>query len=255
VVRKEADSVIVITGAGSGIGRALSQSLSAKRHRVALAGRREERLLGTRAACVAEGAAEGSVLVLPVDLTEAGSAEYVVQQTLDTFGRIDALINNAGLARFAMLEQVRADDVEAMVRTNLLAPMLLIRSSVGALRQTRGVVVNVGSIGGLLALPGRSLYGATKAALHHLTRSLALELAPDIRVNAVLPGAVDTEMYEDLGLGPAEVEVLRANLLRTTPLGRMGTPEDVVPWIELLVGPAGRWVTGSLMVVDGGRAC
>lgn len=251
----EARSVVVITGAGSGIGRALAQALSRKHHSLVLAGRRKERLLETCTLCLADGAAEESLLVVPVDLAGERAATDVVQEALGTFGRIDALVNNAAVARFATIEQARLHDIEAMVRTNLLAPIALIRESLDALRKTRGVVVNIGSIGGLLALPGRSVYGATKAALHHLTRSLARELAPDVRVNAVLPGAVETEMYDDVGLDPSDVDALRAALVRSTPLGRMGTAEEVVPWIELLLGPPGRWVTGSLIVVDGGRAC
>jgi NAD(P)-dependent dehydrogenase (short-subunit alcohol dehydrogenase family) len=107
----------------------------------------------------------------------------------------------------------------------------------------------------LLALPTRAVYGASKAALAHLTRSLARELAPDVRVNAVLPGAIDTEMYADLGWSDEETARLRAEMVRRTPLGRMGTVDDVVPWIEMLLSPASEWVTGSLIVVDGGRSC
>jgi NAD(P)-dependent dehydrogenase (short-subunit alcohol dehydrogenase family) len=141
------------------------------------------------------------------------------------------------------------------VHTNLIGPLALIRHAAPDLSRRRGTIVNVGSIGGVLALPGRAAYGATKAALHHLTRSLARELAPHVRVNAVAPGAIDTAMYDDLGWSPDEVDLLRAEMVSTTPLGRMGRPEDVVPWIELLLGPAGAWVTGCVVVVDGGRSC
>jgi NAD(P)-dependent dehydrogenase (short-subunit alcohol dehydrogenase family) len=159
------------------------------------------------------------------------------------------------VARLARIEQLALTEAEAIVRTNLIGPAFLIRQAIPALRETKGAVVNVGSIGGLLAVPSRALYGASKAALHHLTRSLARELAPDVRVNAVLPGAIDTQMYDSLGCTADEVARLRRDLIDTTPLGRMGTPDDVVPWIEQLIGPAGRWVTGSLFVVDGGRSC
>jgi NAD(P)-dependent dehydrogenase (short-subunit alcohol dehydrogenase family) len=168
---------------------------------------------------------------------------------------LDALVNNAGLSRVAALEHADPGDVRRMLDTNLTAPALLIQHALPALRRRRGAVVNVGSIGGLLALPGRSFYGASKAALAHLTRSLARELAPEVRVNAVLPGAIDTEMYDHLGIAPDGVARLRDEMVRTTPLQRMGTVEDVVPWIEMLLGPAGSWMTGSLLVIDGGRAC
>jgi NAD(P)-dependent dehydrogenase (short-subunit alcohol dehydrogenase family) len=240
----------VITGAGSGLGRCLAVSLAGKGYRLALVGRSKERLLETQAAI---GGAE--CLTLALDITDAGAADRIVSETLGAFRRIDAVVNNAGMARLAGLEQLELADAEAMMRTNLIGPVFLIRQALAALRETRGTVVNVGSIGGLLAVPSRALYGASKAALHHLTRSLAQELAPDVRVNAVLPGAIDTPMYDDLGCSAEEVGSLRHNLISTTPLGRMGQPEDVVPWIEQLLGPAGQWVTGSLFVIDGGRSC
>lgn len=251
----EADAVTIITGAGSGLGRALAESLAKRGRPVVLVGRRKEHLLQTRAACLAAGAAIEKCRILAADVTEQGAAEQVMSETLRTLGRIVALVNNAALARFAPIEEADPDDWDRMLHTNLLAPAAFIKHAAPALRESRGVVVNVGSIGGMLALPGRALYGASKAALAHMTRSLARELAPDIRVNAVLPGAIDTEMYEALGQDDKAVSQLRAQMICTTPLGRMGTVEDVVPWIELLLGPAGQWVTGSLVVVDGGRSC
>jgi len=243
--------VAIITGAGSGLGRALAVALAAHGWRLALVGRRTERLLETRELCETCAAC----LAIPADVTAPAAPGEIVGATLAAFGRLDALVNNAGLARFARLETADLDDLDRMFRTNLVAPAALIDHAVPALRSARGTVVNVGSIGGVLAMPGRAYYGATKAALSHLTRSLARELAPDVRVNAVLPGAIDTEMYDDLGLDAEQVASLRADMVRTTPLGRMGSPGEVVPWIEMLLGPAGAWVTGSLIVIDGGRSC
>jgi NAD(P)-dependent dehydrogenase (short-subunit alcohol dehydrogenase family) len=247
--------VVVVTGAGSGLGRGLARSLAGGGHRLVLVGRRKERLLDTRRACCGTGGRAGDALVVDVDVTEAGAADRVVGAALSAFGRIDALVNNAGVARAGAIEDSDVTEFAGVLRTNLLAPAALIKAAVPALRRTAGTIVNVGSIGGALALPDRAMYGASKAALHHLTRSLARELAPEIRVNAVVPGALDTEMYDHLGLTPPEVAALRSQLVATTPLGRMGTAEDVVPWIELLLSPAGRWMTGSLVVVDGGRSC
>jgi NAD(P)-dependent dehydrogenase (short-subunit alcohol dehydrogenase family) len=209
----------------------------------------------TRARCIAAGASQSHVAIVSVDVTDVDAADLIVAQTMREFGMLDALVNNAGLARFAALDQAEVTDWQRMIETNFLAPATLIRNAIPSLRRSRGAIVNVGSIGGLLALPGRAVYGASKAALAHLTRSLARELAPDIRVNAVLPGAIDTEMYADLGWSDEETARLRTDIVRKTPLGRMGTVDDVVPWIEMLLGPAGDWVTGSLIVVDGGRSC
>jgi NAD(P)-dependent dehydrogenase (short-subunit alcohol dehydrogenase family) len=247
--------VVVVTGAGSGLGHGLVRSLAAQGWRLVLVGRRRERLLDTRQACCRAGGRAADAVVVDVDVTETLAAEHVVAAALAAFGRIDALVNNAGMARVGPIENGDVADFDEMLRTNLLAPAALIKAAVPVLRRTGGTIVNVGSIGGAVAVPGRAMYGASKAALHHLTRSLARELAPDVRVNAVVPGPLDTEMYDHLGLPPTKVAALRSELLATTPLGRMGTAEDVVPWIELLLGPAGRWMTGSLVVVDGGRSC
>jgi NAD(P)-dependent dehydrogenase (short-subunit alcohol dehydrogenase family) len=252
--------VCVITGAGSGLGRALAVRLAALDWRLVLVGRREDRLIDTRQMCAAaagagDGAGDKACLVVAADLTDRAAAGRVVQAARDTHGRIDALVNNAALARFAPLDVADLDTLDLVLRTNLVAPAALIKHALPDLRRSRGQIVNVGSIGGVLALPGRSFDGASKAAVHHLTRSLARELAPEIRVNAVVPGAIDTEMYDELGLEPAQRRALRAELVNSTPLRRMGTTAEVVPWIELLLGPAGGWMTGSLLVVDGGRSC
>ena len=242
--------VAIVTGAGSGLGRALATSLGRNGWRLLLVGRRPERLAGTAATLP-----DGHARTVAVDVGAAGAAERIVDEALEGFGRIDALVNNAGVARFAPLGEFDVKDVELMVYTNFVGPLALIHHAVPELARNRGAVVNVGSIGGLLALPGRAAYGAVKAALHHLTRSLARELAPDVRVNTVAPGAIDTEMYDELGWDADQVAELRAEMVRTTPLGRMGTPDDVVPWIEMLLGRAGAWMTGACVVVDGGRSC
>jgi NAD(P)-dependent dehydrogenase (short-subunit alcohol dehydrogenase family) len=251
----EADAVTIITGAGSGLGRELAKTLAKRGRPLALVGRRPERLWQTRVACIDAGIPGDKCRVLPLDVTEQGAAKRVVTDTISSLGGIAAVVNNAGLARFARLEDGDPADWQRMLWVNVLAPAMLIREAIPALRASGGVVINVGSIGGMLSLPERALYGASKAALAHLTRSLARELAPAIRVNAVLPGPVDTEMYDHLNLDEQAVAGLREDLVRSTPLGRMGRVEEVVPWIEHLLGAAGRWVTGSLVVIDGGRSC
>lgn len=246
---------VVITGAGSGLGRALAKSLAGKGFRLLLVGRREEALRETLSQCVHTSMAEVRCQVLPIDLSMKEAAQTIVSHAANCFGSISALINNAGLARFGSIELAEVADWESMLHVNLLGPAQLIRHAVPELRKTKGMVVNIGSIGGTLALPGRAFYGASKAALAHITRSLARELAPEIRVNAILPGAIDTEMYNHLGLDEQQALRLREQLIQTTPLGRMGETGDIVPWIEMLLGPAGQWVTGSLFVIDGGRSC
>jgi NAD(P)-dependent dehydrogenase (short-subunit alcohol dehydrogenase family) len=249
------NAVTIVTGAGSGLGRELARSLVISGGGVTLVGRRKDCLDETRDRCMAAGAQADQCLVVEADVTESWAADEIAARTVGSFGHIDALVNNAAITNFGPIGTAQPDDLEQVMRTNLIAPLLLIQKCLPALREAKGTIVNVGSIGGLLALPSRSAYGASKAALHHLTRSLARELAPRVRVNAVLPGALDTEVYDHLGLPAGAVSSLREEMVRTTPLGRMGMPTDVVPWIELLLRPAGRWMTGSLIVVDGGRSC
>lgn len=242
----------VITGASSGIGRELALSLAAQGRGLVLVARRNEALAATRKECVAAGLSARHCLAVNADISEAGSGQYVVERTLEAFSGITALVNNAGMARFGRFDREAAAQ---MFDTNVIGPAELTEAAHPQLRRSRGTVVNIGSIGGLLALPGRAGYGASKAAINHLTRSLARQYAPEVRVNAVVPGAVDTEMYDNVGLDDADVDALRAEMVRTTPLGRMGRPRDVVPWIEMLLGPAAGWMTGALIVVDGGRSC
>src|SRR6185436_8775569 len=167
--------VAIVTGAGTGIGRAIAERLARDGWNLVLVGRRAHLLEQTRGVCSEAGSV---VVALPRDVTERSSADEVTTVALDAFGRIDALVNNAGLARFARIEDATLSDLDRMFSVNVFAPVALIRAAIPALRESRGSVVNVSSIGGLVAMPGRALYGATKAALNHLTRSLARELAP-----------------------------------------------------------------------------
>lgn len=249
------EQATIITGAGSGLGRALALSLAAKQCPLLLVGRDQEGLAQTRRACLLAGASSDRCLILAKDINEQDAAELIVSTAMRVYGGIEALVNNAAVSQAGKLMSTRSEDWLAMLKTNVIAPADLIKHATPALRESGGAVVNIGSIGGVLALPGRAMYGASKAALAHMTRSLARELAPRIRVNAIVPGAIDTEMYGKLGLDESAVAQLRAEMIGSTPLGRMGGVEDVVPWIELLLGPAGRWMTGSLLVIDGGRSC
>uniref|UniRef100_S5TM93 3-oxoacyl-[acyl-carrier protein] reductase n=1 Tax=uncultured bacterium esnapd6 TaxID=1366613 RepID=S5TM93_9BACT len=247
--------VVAVTGAGSGIGRAVAEQLATAGDTVIAIGRRPE-LLASLAAAQPDGDTDrGTVVPLPMDVVDPSAPERLRDLVRERFGRLDGLVNCAGLARFARLEAADLGDFDRMLAVNLRAPAALIQALLPALIETRGSVVNVTSIGGVLAMPGRSLYGASKAAINSLTRSLARELAPDVRVNAVVPGPVDTPMYDDLGLDAEETESLRAGLLDSTPMARFGQPGDVATWVCALLDPKrSGWITGTLLTVDGGRS-
>lgn len=242
---------VLVTGAGTGIGRAVALRLVDSGANVVLIGRRKAALAEVAGHARADGP---TVMVAAADVGDPAAVDRVVSETLARFGRIDGLVNNAGVARFAPVDKADPADLDEMLDAHLRGPVHLVRACLPALREHEGSVVNVSSVGGALAMPNRSLYGATKAALNSLTRSLARELAPRVRVNAILPGPVETPIYDDVGLDEQETVALRDALLAATPMGRFGQPNEIAAWVCLLLDPCiSGWVTGALVPVDGGR--
>ncbi|MET9763709.1 SDR family oxidoreductase [Streptomyces sp. NPDC006372] len=239
---------VVVTGAATGIGRGIAECVLKAGARVTIVGRREEPL---RDLAERYGSA---VAVVAQDVAAPGAAERIVAVATDAFGRLDAVVNNAGLARFGRLDAIDPALFEAMFAVNVRAPAELIRCALPQLRSHCGSVVNISSVGGALSMPGRAFYGATKAALNSLTRSLARELAPDVRVNAIMPGPVDTPMWNETGLDEADTQHMRVDLLASTPMGRFGDGTEIGRWVCSLLDPElSGWVTGALIPVDGGR--
>ncbi|MEU0507375.1 SDR family oxidoreductase [Nocardia sp. NPDC005998] len=239
---------VIVTGAGSGIGRGIAECVATAGGQVVAVGRSPEPLSALRDEIGSQ------IHPVAVDITVGGSAEYVVAQAVESFGEVSAVVNNAGWARFAPLEEAGLDEFEAMLRTNVTAPAALIRAALPHLRAANGSVVNISSVGGVLTMPGRSFYGASKAALNSLTRSLALELAPQVRVNAILPGPVDTPMWSHAGLSEDDLARLRVDIGAATPMGRFGRVEEIGRWVCCLLDPQlSSWITGALIPVDGGR--
>jgi NAD(P)-dependent dehydrogenase (short-subunit alcohol dehydrogenase family) len=239
---------IVVTGAATGIGLAITERLLKSGANVTIVGRRAEPL--------AELASRygNAVVVVAEDICRPGAADRVVASATAGFGGLDAVVNNAGMARFGPLETTDPAQFDAMFAVNVRAPAELIRCALPQLRANSGSVVNISSVGGALSMPGRAFYGATKAALNSLTRSLAKELAPDIRVNAILPGPVDTKLWDETGLSEADTRQLRIDLLSSTPLGRFGDGAEIGQWVCMLLDSEfSSWITGALIPVDGGR--
>ncbi|MBA3780235.1 MAG: SDR family oxidoreductase [Nocardioides sp.] len=241
---------LVVTGGGSGIGAAVVRRATGLGADVLAVGRRKEPLAESARVATSEG--PGVATAFPADVTEAGAPERIAAAAGWHLGGVDALVNNAGAASFDRLEDADLEGLRTMLDTNVAAPAALTRALLPALRATHGCVVNVSSVGGTLAMPGRSFYGASKAALNSLTRSLAVELAPEVRVNAVLPGPVDTALWDHATGG--DTEALRVGIVGVTPMARFGEPEEVAAWVCHLIDPVtARWVTGSLVAIDGGR--
>ncbi|MFB7939884.1 SDR family NAD(P)-dependent oxidoreductase [Streptomyces sp. NPDC056049] len=239
--------VVLVTGAGTGIGRATARAFARQGATVVAVGRRTGPLRETAAE------APAAIHAYPADITADGTPEKIVRDVLATHGRLDVLVNNAGVAGGGALGTLDRKVIAPLLETNLLAPVLVTQAAVPALRASRGVVVNVTTTIGQRGWPSSSVYPATKSALETLTRCWAVELAPaGIRVVAVAPGAIETPIADHMGLTPEQRREVRNWQVAHTPLGRVGRPEEVAWAVTALAAPDAAFCTGTVLPVDGG---
>jgi NAD(P)-dependent dehydrogenase (short-subunit alcohol dehydrogenase family) len=241
--------VAIVTGGGTGIGLAIATGLAEAGAAVAVAGRRQGTLDQAAAAIEAAG---GRALAVPADVTEYGQVEAMVERTAAELGTVDILVNNAGAAPFmATLEDVRLEGHEKYFRANYLGAVYCTKAVAKTLLAKRsGCVLNVASVAGFIATPGEAYYGDAKAALLHFTRTIAHEWASSgVRVNAIAPGWVTTAMNEPLQAIPE----VNQGILTSIPLGRWGTVEEIAAPAVFLCTPAASFITGSVLVIDGGQ--
>lgn len=240
----------LVTGGGSGLGRAIALLFAREGARVAIAGRRTAPLDSAAAA-----APPGTILTLPADVTVEPDRERMITRTLEAFRGLDILVNGAGILQGGTLESTDAGVWDRSMDVNLRAVYALTRLAAPHLITRRGSILNISSVAGLRPYPGVLAYCVSKAALDQLTRCLALELAPrGVRVNAVNPGVVMTDLHRTGGMSEADYAAFLERSQGTHPLGRVGQPEDVAALALFLVSERAAWVTGGTFSVDGGRA-
>ncbi|WP_375221044.1 SDR family NAD(P)-dependent oxidoreductase [Symbiobacterium thermophilum] len=238
--------VVIVTGGGTGIGRATALACARRGAKVLITGRRPEPLRET------EAAAPG-IRGVTADVTVASDARSVVEEAAKLWGRIDVVVNNAGMFASGPFEKVGAETAAQLFATNVFGPINLVREALPWLKESRGAIINVSSTYGHKAAANVAHYAASKAALDHLTRCWALELAPyGIRVNAVAPGPTEMPILSRSGLPEDVVASIKEAEKRQIPLGRRGEPDDVAAWIVALAAPGSHWLTGQVIGVDGG---
>jgi NAD(P)-dependent dehydrogenase (short-subunit alcohol dehydrogenase family) len=241
------DKVVLITGGGAGIGRAAALGFADAGARVVITGRRAEPLQ-------ALAASRDHLDFVLADAANPEDAQRTIDTVIERWGRLDVLVNNAGAGAILPLEAATEASIINIFAVNVFGPSLLTTAALPYLETSRGTIVNISSTFGQKAAPALSHYAASKAALEHMTRCWALELAGrGIRVNAIAAGPTETEfLKERMGLSEKDVEAVKAQERSQIPLGRRGSPDDVAAWIVELASASGSWITGQVITVDGG---
>ena len=239
------DQVALVTGSGRGIGRAIALALAAQGAHLVI----NDVDAASAEATAADIRALGrEALVAGANVVEEAQVEAMIEAIMERFGRLDVLVNNAGLTRDGLLIRMKEDQWDLVLDVNLKGAFLCTKTAARPMMKARhGRIVNIASVAGITGNPGQANYSASKGGLIALTKTTALELATrGITCNAVAPGFIETAMTQQLA------EEVREGWMKRIPLARAGTAEDVAAAVCFLAGPASTYVTGQVLVVDGG---
>jgi len=244
--------VALVTGATSGIGRACALAFANAGASLVCVGRKSDALREIKTK-ITETGADG--LTIEADLSATEAPANVVARALETFGGIDILVNAAGHISNGTIENTSLEAWDDMMNVNVRAVFQLMQQAVPSLIERRGNIVNVSSVTGLRAFPGVLAYCVSKAALDQLTRCASLELAAKgVRVNAVNPGVVVTQIHKRGGMNDEAYEAFLEHSKSTHPLGRTGRPEEIADLVLFLASDKASWITGATYSIDGGRS-
>ncbi len=239
--------VVVVTGAGTGIGRRCCEVLADAGHPVAAVGRRAGKLR--------DYTSRGHIQSHSYDVREPSQVATCLEEIRASLGPVYGLVNAAGTIIEQSIEDLTLDALREQFRTNVEGTLIMIQQCLDDLKATRGSVVNFSSMLTRRPLANAVGYTATKGAIEGLTKALAAELAPHgVRVNVVRPSLVRSDIYIDAGMDPGDYDRMLDELTRIFPLGRVGEPDDVAGMVRLLVSASATWITGTEFNVDGGRA-
>jgi NAD(P)-dependent dehydrogenase (short-subunit alcohol dehydrogenase family) len=247
-----ANKVALITGGGTGIGRATAELFAEEGAKVAVSGRRKEKLEETVIAITSKG---GQAIAIPGDVTQEDDTKRMVMETVACWEKLDILINNAGAIDRTKMMESTLENWDRIMNINVKGIFLTSRCAIPQMvKQGGGSIINVSSVGALRGgLPDAPSYSAAKAAVLTLTKTMAVDFARHhIRVNTVLPSLVETDVARTR-IKPGQTwEEIRESMLPFYPLGRLGTPEDIAQGILYLASDAAAWVTGIDLIIDGG---
>ena len=240
------NQVAIVTGAGRGIGHAIAVRLASDGARVACVSRSEEN--AKRTAEELNVARADSAKAYAVDVADHAAVQKIGSKILEDFGKIDMLVNNAGITRDGLSMRMSIEDWDTVINTNLRGAFNFVQAVQRAMiKQRRGRIINISSVIGLIGNAGQTNYAASKAGLIGLTKSLARELASrNITVNAVAPGFITTDMTAGLS------DEIKQTIQKQIPLGKAGTPEDVADTVLFLASDEASYITGQVLCVDGG---